>query len=102
MRSKIALAVFVASIVGISSHVFARGPGGMGGGGMGGGGSHGPANQSMPSQATSNSNAPWTGTQKKGLDRAQERMSEQGLQNEKATQYQDRRDPKPQSGRPSR
>jgi hypothetical protein len=38
-----------------------------------------------PTQQIENSNAPATGDQAKGLDRAQERMSEQGKQHENAT-----------------
>lgn len=97
MRKTLALIVFATGIASLSAHVFAKGPGGMSGGGT-----HGPVYQSMPSQATSNANAPWTGTQEKGLERAQERMSDQGLLNEKATQNQDRREQRPQAGHPSR
>lgn len=88
-----ALVLIVVGIAGLSVHAFGRGPGGMGGGGA-----HGPAYQSMPSQATTNSNAPWTGNQEKGLDRAQDRMSDQGLANEKATQNQNHRGNKPREG----
>lgn len=101
MKKSIALVLLTAVVVGISAQALARGPGGMGGG-MGGGGPHSPSSPPMPSQATTNSNAPWTGTQEKGLDRAQERMSDQGLEHEKATRNQDHRDLKPQTGRPAR
>lgn len=100
MRKAIASVLIATGATVLFTHAFARGPGGMGGAGMGGSGSYGPSNQSMPTQATTNSNGPWTGTQEKGLDRAQERMSDQGSSNEKAIEKQDRRDNKSKGVRP--
>lgn len=46
-------------------------------------------------QAAANANAPWTGTQERGLDRAAERMSEEGTAHQKATQHQEPQQLKP-------
>lgn len=96
MRKTIAIALFAAGAAALSMHALAKGPGG------GGGGAHGPASQAAPSQAPANANAPWTGTQEKGLDQAQERRSTEGNSHEKATSNQERRDSKPQGGRAPR
>ena len=61
----------------LSLNVLARG----GGGGPGHGAPSGPSNQN----ATNNSNGRFAPNQQKGLDRAQDRMSQQGLQHQQAT-----------------
>lgn len=76
------------------------GPGGSWGGGAtatgGGSGSHGgtsrqsPAGPADSSRADENANGKFATDQKRGLDRAQERMSEEGLQHQRATDNVDR------------
>jgi len=62
----------------------AHGPGG--GGGFGGGFSHGSAVGPSSSGALENSNGRFSQDRDQGMDRAQDRMSDQGLTNEQATQ----------------
>ena len=97
MRKSLALFLCVIGIAAVSADAMARGGGGGGGGfggggaGFGGGASMGAAGRDMGSsprastQGMANSNAPWTSDQEKGLDRAQERMNQQGLDHQKAT-----------------
>ncbi len=59
--------------------------GGPGGGASGGHGASAPSGPPAGSQAGDNSNGRFAQDRDKGLDRAEDRMSEQGLKHEKAT-----------------
>jgi ABC-type microcin C transport system permease subunit YejB len=81
MRKSILTLLSVAVISTLSFNVLARAPGG-GGGGF----NHGSAQErSQNSQSESNSNGRFATDRDTGLDRAEDRMSEQGLSHEKAT-----------------
>lgn len=92
MRKYVAILLCVLGIAGISLDAMARGAGGGGGMGLGGGFS-GSAGRSMvnspsaSSHALPNANAPWTGSQERGLDRSRERMSDEGISHQKATSH---------------
>lgn len=84
MRKPILVLLCAAVIGALSLNAAARGPGS--GGGFGGGFSHGTPSGSSPSSgASENSNGRLAQDRDKGLDRAEDRMSEEGLKHEKAT-----------------
>ena len=62
--------------------------GGPGGGASGGHGASAPGGPPASSQASENSNGRFAQDRDKGLDRAEDRMSEQGRTHEKATDAQ--------------
>lgn len=98
MKRSLAILLCAIGAVTFSLDAASRGPGG-GGGGFGssagsfsGGAGRGVSNAPPADvRGYSNSNAPFTGDENKGLDRAQERMSDEGLSHEKATANQNRR-----------
>ena len=84
MRRPISLLLCGVFAAAFSLGAAARGPGG-------GPGSHGasaPGGPPASSQASENSNGRFAQDRDKGLDRAEDRMSEQGLKHEKATDAQ--------------
>jgi hypothetical protein len=89
MRKATSLFLCAALAVAFSGVASARGGGGGGGGmggGMGGGFSHGsPVGSSSNSQSLENSNGRFAQDRDQGLDRAEDRMSTQGLEHEKAS-----------------
>ncbi len=74
--------LLIASLLGASQLVYARGGGGGGGPAAAAPHSSGP---SPRSQAADNSNGRFATDRDKGLDRAEDRMSAQGAAHEKAT-----------------
>lgn len=94
MRRNLAIILCTIGLIGFGADAMARGPGGGAGIGGAGMGRDTSANPPVSTQGAANANAPWTGNQEQGLDRAQQRMSDEGLSHEKATANQDRRVPK--------
>lgn len=79
---------------------FARGPGG-GAGGMGGMGG-GQSSQHFSEQGMANTNGPNAADRDKGLERARDRMHEEGLENSKADRGMTKRQGKGKSGKAER
>ena len=78
--SKRLMTILIAGLfAGTSTVIFARGGGGSAGG-MGG-----MSSQHMSTEGMENTNGPESTDQDKGLDRAKDRMSQQGLTHEQAT-----------------
>ncbi len=93
MRKTLWIVASAAFAVALSFAADARGPGGGGfGGGMGGGfggfGQSAPHGPSAGSSAFENSNGRLSQDRDRGLERAEDRMSQQGLEHEKATDAQ--------------
>ncbi len=82
MRKSIQLLLCTAAAAAFSASAAARGPGEVGGTGFDHGTAGGPPASSGASQ---NSNGRFAQDRDTGLDRAEDRMSQQGLQHEKAT-----------------
>ncbi len=103
MRKSLLVLIGAALATSLSLTAVARGPGGGGMGlGAGVGGSLDRAGAALSGSAAANSNGRVSQDRDKGLDRAQDRMSQEGLQHEKATDVQKKRNrPSPQgaSGR---
>ena len=87
MRKSFAIFACAACAGAFSFGAMARGPGGAGGSGF----SHGSAVGPSSNHALQNSNGRFSTDRETGLDRARERMSEQGLEHEKATDAQKKR-----------
>lgn len=85
MRRSIPVLVIAALAAAFSLSAMARG------GGAGGGFSHGSATGPSSSEALQNSNGRFSTDRDKGLQRAEDRMSQQGRQHEKATDAQKKR-----------
>lgn len=88
MRKSIPVLICAAFAAAFSLSAAARGPGGGGGGD---GFSHGSPTGPSQSQALQNSNGRFSTDRDKGLDRAEDRMSQQGQEHEKATDAQHKR-----------
>ena len=87
MRKSMLVLLSAAIISALSFNALARGGGGGGGGG--GGFNHGSAqDNAQNSQSVDNSNGRFAQDRDTGLERAEDRMSDQGLSNEKATKVQ--------------
>lgn len=89
-RKSVTVAVGLAFLLGTAHVALARGGGSAGGGSAGGHASSagGMSSGHMSDAGQSNTNAQSLPDSKRGLDRAEERMSAQGLEHEKATKQQ--------------
>ena len=99
MRKHLFISVVGAVFFGLSQLAAAAGghSGGMGGHGPGGmSGNH------MSSQGQANNNAQFNADSTRGLDRAQQRMSEQGAAHQKATTKVQKAKAKPKAAKPTK
>ncbi len=103
MRKSLLILASAAFAAALSFGAAARGGPGGGGGGSFGGFSHGtPGGPAAGGPAYGNSNGRFSRDRDKGLERAEDRMSQKGLEHEKATDAQKKQQQRAPEGNPRR
>jgi len=96
MRNHIPVLIATLMLAAATGAVFAKGPGGgAGGGAVGAPGTGGVSSEHFSQQGAQNSNGPNAADRDKGLERAEDRMSQEGLENSRAEKAPLKRQPKP-------